>query len=137
MHFVFNSYSKESKDFGDAHSLVTHTYHSLKVGLRTEHLGLHKALCFLMGWNWLVSPDNSRLYQSRPVAEAKALKEDLILWPPIVIIHNCSIGIKVSTHESKVVANEGMEERLRGLSIYQNLWLQFILLNFGIQFKYG
>lgn len=134
---MFNSYSKESKDFGDAHSLVTHTYHSLKVGLRTEHLGLHKALCFLMGWNWLVSPDNSRLYQSRPVAEAKALKEDLILWPPIVIIHNCSIGIKVSTHESKVVANEGMEERLRGLSIYQNLWLQFILLNFGIQFKYG
>ncbi|XP_073099225.1 uncharacterized protein [Elaeis guineensis] len=111
---VCRSYLKESKEFGDAHSLVTHTYHSLKVGLRTEHLGLHKALCFLMGWNWLVAPDNSRLYQSRPVAEAKALKEDLILWPPIVIIHNSSIGIKVSTYEPKVLANEGMEERLRG-----------------------
>ncbi|KAG1369640.1 putative protein SUPPRESSOR OF GENE SILENCING 3 [Cocos nucifera] len=113
VHKAFLNYSKESKEFGDVHSLVTHTYHSLKVGLRTEHLGLHKALCFLMGWNWLVAPDNSRLYQSRPVAEAKALKEDLILWPPIVIIHNSSIGIKVSSHEPKVVANEGMEERLQ------------------------
>lgn len=110
---VCRSYLTESKEFGDTHRLVTHAYHSLKAGLRTEHLGLHKALCFLMGWNWLVAPDNSRLYQSRPVAEAKALKEDLILWPPIVIIHKSSIGIKVNTHEPKAMTNEGIEERLK------------------------
>ncbi|URE48661.1 hypothetical protein MUK42_14704 [Musa troglodytarum] len=39
---------------------------------------LPKALCLLMGWDWFVPLDNSR------AAEAKALNEDLILWPPLL-----------------------------------------------------
>ncbi|CAL9054969.1 unnamed protein product [Musa banksii] len=102
-----------SKEFVDTHSLVSHLYHSGKVGLKTEHLGLHKALCLLVDWNWLVAPDNSRVYQSGATAEAKALKEDLILWPPVVIIHNSSVEKKVSNSQQKVLSTEGVQEILR------------------------
>ncbi|ONK57399.1 uncharacterized protein A4U43_C09F120 [Asparagus officinalis] len=44
-----------SKEFSDVHSLLIHSYQTRKVGLRTEHLGFHKALCVLNGWNWLGS----------------------------------------------------------------------------------
>lgn len=95
--------------------MLAHTYHARKGGLRTDHLGLHKALCVLMGWNWHVAPDTSRAYESSSaVVEAKALRDDLILWPPLVIIHNSSIGIKVSADKAKIVTTEQMEELLRG-----------------------
>ncbi|XP_058088083.1 uncharacterized protein LOC131235023 [Magnolia sinica] len=101
-----------SKEFGDTHSLVTHAFNSLKVGLRTDHLGLHKAICVMMGWNSLIAPDTGKAYQSMPIAEASALKVDLILWPPLVIIHNSSIG-KKNNDTPVVVTNERMEEILR------------------------
>lgn len=103
-----------SKEFVDTHSLVTHAFNSSKVGLRTDHLGFHKALCVMMGWNSLMTPDNARAYQSLPSAEASVLKEDLILWPPLVVIHNSSIG-KKNAIERVVVTNERMAEILRGL----------------------
>ncbi|XP_072951287.1 uncharacterized protein [Typha angustifolia] len=106
-----------SKEFTDIHSLITHSYHSRKVGVKTDHLGLHKALCVLMGWNWLVAPDNSKAYQSSPVAEANFLKEDLILWPPLVILHNSSIEKKVTKNEARIVTNEGIEEILTDIGI--------------------
>ncbi|XP_020107633.1 uncharacterized protein LOC109723606 [Ananas comosus] len=107
-----------SKDFSDTHSLLAHTYHARKGGLRTDHLGLHKALCVLMGWNWRVAPDTSRAYESSSaVVEAKALRDDLILWPPLVIIHNSSIGIKVSADKAKIVTTEQMEELLREIGV--------------------
>ncbi|KAJ8476512.1 hypothetical protein OPV22_020239 [Ensete ventricosum] len=102
-----------SKEFVDTHSLVSHLYHSGKVGLKTEHLGLHKALCLLVEWNWLVAPDNSRVYQTGATAEAKAMKEDLILWPPVVIVHNSSAEKKVSSSQQKVLSTEGIQEILR------------------------
>lgn len=102
-----------SKHFVDTHSLVTHSYNSLKTGLRTEHLGLHKALCVLMDWNWLMPPDTGKTYQSTPVAEAEDLKADLILWPPVVIVHNSSIRDKNDGSGAKVVTVEGMEDILR------------------------
>ncbi|XXG88162.1 hypothetical protein AAC387_Pa12g0408 [Persea americana] len=101
-----------SKEFVDTHSLVTHAFNSSKVGLKTDHLGLHKALCVMMGWNSLMAPDNARAYQSIPAAEASALKEDLILWPPLIVIHNSSIG-KKNAGEQVVITNERMEEILR------------------------
>lgn len=100
----------------DTHSLVTHAFNSSKVGLKTDHLGLHKALCVMMGWNSLMAPDNARAYQSIPAAEASALKEDLILWPPLIVIHNSSIG-KKNAGEQVVITNERMEEILRGLQL--------------------
>ncbi|KAL5974588.1 hypothetical protein ACLOJK_031258 [Asimina triloba] len=108
----FHTWNRLSKQFVDTHSLVAHAFNSLKVGLRTDHLGLHKAICVMMGWNCLIAPDTGKAYQSVPVAEASALKEDLILWPPLVIIHNSSIGEK-DNDARVVVSNERMEEILR------------------------
>ncbi|KAG6477628.1 uncharacterized protein LOC122022604 [Zingiber officinale] len=104
-----------SEKFPDTHSLVSHFYHSGKVGLKTEHLGLHKALCLLMGWNWLVAPDQARTYQSAAAPEAKNLKEDLILWPPVVIFHNNSTGKKTLNNKNTVLSTEGIQEILREL----------------------
>eukprot|EP01018_Ginkgo_biloba_P016937 Gb_40983 [translate_table: standard] len=106
--------SRFSKDFVDTHSLVMHAFNSQKVGLRAEHLGLHKALCVLMGWNHAPPPDNARAYQSLPSPEATAMKEDLILWPPLVIIHNGSIGKKKDGCQ-EVISNVEVDEILRGL----------------------
>lgn len=118
--FTFNNFplfafsSSTTEKFLDTHSLVSHLYHSGKVGLKTEHLGLHKALCLLMGWNWLVAPDQARTYQSAAAPEAKNLKEDLILWPPVVIFHNNSTEKKIRNNKNNVLSMEGIQEILRG-----------------------
>ncbi|KAK8963097.1 hypothetical protein KSP40_PGU018983 [Platanthera guangdongensis] len=104
-----------SKEFADIKNLVMHTYHSLKVGLKTEHLGFHKSLCVLFGWNWRVPPDASMAYQSMPVTEAEAIREDLILWPPLVIIHNNSSTGSGSNNDAKDVTVEGLEKILRDM----------------------
>jgi len=89
-----------------------HTFNSRKVGLRAEHLGLHKALCVLMGWNHVVPPDNAKVYQSLP--DARAMKEDLILWPPLVIVHNANGEMKKDGSEH-VISNLDMDEILQGV----------------------
>ena len=77
----------------DTQRLVTHAFMSHKTGLRAKHLGLHKAICVLMGWDTVVPQDTvTWVPQVLPQAEALAQKEDLILWPPIVIIHNISMS---------------------------------------------
>ncbi|KAL6341733.1 hypothetical protein AAG906_037977 [Vitis piasezkii] len=81
-----------SKEFMNTIGLVMHTIMSPKVGLRVQHLGLFKALCLLMGWNSEVTPNKPWVHQVLPAAESLALKEDLIIWPPVVIVHNSSIG---------------------------------------------
>ncbi|KAI6693221.1 hypothetical protein NL676_020931 [Syzygium grande] len=81
-----------SKEFQDVHGLIMHTYNSENANLCVDHLGLHKALCALMGWNYAKPPDNSKAYQSLPAEEAAANLEDLIMWPPMVIIHNTITG---------------------------------------------
>ncbi|KAG9443855.1 hypothetical protein H6P81_015195 [Aristolochia fimbriata] len=95
-----------SRAFNDTHGLVTHAFNSLK-GLRTEHFGLHKALCVMLGWDSSIAPDLSKQYQSMPAAEAALQREDLILWPPVVVIHTSSI--------QEILANERMEEMLGGM----------------------
>lgn len=91
-----------------------HTFNSQKVGLRAEHLGLHKALCVLMGWNHVVPPDNAKVYQLLPSPDARAMKEDLILWPPLVIVHNANSEMKKYGSEH-VISNLDMDEILEGL----------------------
>lgn len=95
-------------------SLVRHAFMSHKVGLRAQHLGLQKAICVLMGWNTFVPHDMiTWVPEVLPDAEAMAQKEDLILWPPIVIIRNISMS-NSNPKEQKVIPIEGVEAFLRG-----------------------
>ncbi|KAI3992369.1 hypothetical protein MKX01_030090 [Papaver californicum] len=103
-----------SKDFADTQSLVRHAFTSLKVGLRADHLGLHKALCVLMGWKSSEVPDDRWSLQVLPDAQALSLKEDLVLWPPQVIIHNSSI-LNENPDERKVIKIEEMEGILKDM----------------------
>jgi hypothetical protein len=109
-----------SKEFMDTKRLVNHAHMSHKVGLRAQHLGLQKAICVLLGWScvvpsdWLTwSPD----IISAP--EALAQKEDLMIWPPAILIHNTSFP---DHHGPQPRSNNGtieaLEEflRVKGLS---------------------
>ncbi|THG16248.1 hypothetical protein TEA_027971 [Camellia sinensis var. sinensis] len=101
-----------SKDFPDMHNLIMHTYNSDTADLLVDHLGLHKALCVLMGWNYLKSPDNSKAYQSLSSNEASANQDDLIIWPPVVIIHNTNTG-KGRDGRKEGLGNKEMDNKLR------------------------
>lgn len=98
----------------DTQRLVTHAFMSHKVGLRALHLGLHKAICILMGWNTFVPCDmKTWVPDVLPGAEAWAQKEDLMIWPPLVIIHNISMS-NADPEQQKVIPIEGVESFLRG-----------------------
>ncbi|KAH7316053.1 hypothetical protein KP509_21G076600 [Ceratopteris richardii] len=81
---------RSSKPFVDTHSLIMHTFQSQKKGLRADHLGLCKAICSIMGWSHNIDPAGGKSYQDCSPEEAKSNKEDLILWPPAVIVHSTS-----------------------------------------------
>lgn len=83
---------RHSKDFVDTHCLAMHAYYSQEADRLAEHKALYKALCVLMGWNQDMPPDNARSYQSLGLIEARDKQEDLILWPPLIIVHNTCIG---------------------------------------------
>ncbi|XWS52843.1 hypothetical protein CRYUN_Cryun11dG0107100 [Craigia yunnanensis] len=82
----------KSKEFVNTLSLVTHAFTSRIVGHRVDHLGLHKALCLLMGWNSMAASNGLWALKTLPDAEALAMKEDLVVWPPTVILHNSTIA---------------------------------------------
>ncbi|XVF75722.1 hypothetical protein PTKIN_Ptkin13bG0209600 [Pterospermum kingtungense] len=103
-----------SKEFMDTQRLVRHAFMSHKVGLRSQHLGLHKAICVLLGWNSIAPPDTiTWVPEVLPEAEAFAQKGDLVLWPPIVVIHNITMANN-NPQEQKVVPIEGVQAFLRG-----------------------
>lgn len=128
---------RSSKDFSDMHGLITHTYYSDNSDLRVDHLGLHKALCVLMGWNYSKPPDNSKAYRFLPANEAASKQEDLIMWPPVVIVHNTITG-KGKDGRMEGLGNKAMDSKLRGimcpviLHYYQCLvwWLVICLGDF-------
>lgn len=98
----------------DTQRLVTHAYMSHKVGLRAKHLGLLRAICVMLGWDTVVPQDTVTFVpQVLPNAEALAQKEDLILWPPVVIIHNASMS-NDNPRKWKVVSMEAIEAFVRG-----------------------
>ncbi|CAL1367089.1 unnamed protein product [Linum trigynum] len=106
----------DSKDFVDTLSLAQHASTSSKVGSRSEHLGFHKALCLMMGWKWNVDEvlkNGPWVRQKLPNAEALSLKEDLILWPPVVVIHNGSISNE-NPNRRIIVSIEELRSVLRG-----------------------
>lgn len=108
--------SRFSKPFVDTHSLVMHTHMSKKRGLRAEHLGLCKAICTVMSWSSDIDPTNGKAYQQMPSEEAKANKEDLILWPPAVVIHNAAAG-KINDGQQEGVSNSAVKELLKDLGL--------------------
>lgn len=87
---------------------------SKKFGLRARHLGLHKAICVLLGWNAEVGSDVITFApQVISSSEALAQKEDLILWPPAVIIHSISVSASRPGGQN-VFTKEAVEDFLRG-----------------------
>ncbi|CAK7327053.1 unnamed protein product [Dovyalis caffra] len=108
-----------SKDFPDMHALIMHTYSSDNADVHVDHLGLHKALCVLMGWNYSKPPDNSKAYQFLPADEAGANQDDLIMWPPVVIIHNTVTG-KSKDGRVEGLGNRAMDSKMRDYQLYPN-----------------
>lgn len=103
-----------SKEFKATQGLATHCFMSKKFGLRAQHLGLHKAICVLLGWSTVVGADVITFTpQAISSSEALTQKEDLILWPPIVIIHSISMSASHPKGQ-KVFTEEAMEHFLRG-----------------------
>ncbi|KAI5580197.1 hypothetical protein BDE02_08G139000 [Populus trichocarpa] len=105
---------RSSKDFPDMHALIMHTYSSDNADVRVDHLGLHKALCILMRWNYSMPPDNSKAYQFLPADEAGANQDDLIMWPPMMIIHNTITG-KSKDGRMEGLGNRAMDSKMRDL----------------------
>lgn len=69
------------------HALSCH-----KIGSKCQHLGFHKALCALMGWRCAEVLNKSWVCERLTDAETSALKDDLIIWPPVVVVHNITIS---------------------------------------------
>ncbi|KAM5569392.1 hypothetical protein ABKV19_016758 [Rosa sericea] len=105
---------RSAKDFPDMHSLIMHSYNTDSADIRVDHLGLHKALCVLMGWNYSKPPDNSKAYQFLSADEAAANQDDLIMWPPMVIIHNTLTG-KSKDGRMEGLGNKAMDSYIRDL----------------------
>ncbi|GER39200.1 DNA-directed RNA polymerase subunit beta [Striga asiatica] len=105
---------KSSRDFADTHSLVMHAYSSENSDMLVDHLAFHKALCILMGWNYTMPPDNSRAYQNLSPERAQVNQDDLIMWPPSVLIHNTIWG-KGRDGRMEGIGNKGMDSFLREL----------------------
>ncbi|KAJ6828240.1 uncharacterized protein M6B38_363675 [Iris pallida] len=105
---------RTSRAFTNVHDLILHAYTSPNSELRLDHLGLHKALCVLMGWDYTLTPDTSKAYQSLSASAAVANREDLIVWPPTVIIHNTNTG-KKKDGRMDGLNNKDMETELKEL----------------------
>lgn len=112
---------RSGKDFPDMHALIMHTYNSDNADLRVDHLGLHKALCVLMGWNHSKPPDSSKAYQFLSADEAEANQDDLIMWPPLVIIHNTNSG-KSRDGRMEGLGNKIMDSKIRGIKCLSILY---------------
>nr|BAF37796.1 hypothetical protein [Ipomoea trifida] len=105
---------RDSEEFGDVESLVMHALTSSKAGVRSQHFGFHKALCLLMGWKSAEAPNSAWVHKVLPEDETLALKEDLIIWPPVVVIHNITIT-NTNPDERVVVSVEELETKLRDM----------------------
>lgn len=114
---MFTSYNSVARKFLDLDALLSHAYDTCKAGLKTKHLGFHKALCVLMGWNWHVAPDTSKSHHSIPSEEVNAMRGDLMLWPPVVVIHNSSTGHEAKDTDAKIVSIEEIEGVLADIGV--------------------
>ncbi|KAL4292700.1 hypothetical protein HN51_043051 [Arachis hypogaea] len=104
----------KSKEFANTHSLAMHAFNSTKARHRSEHLGFHKALCVLLGWRDTPASDGLWVWQALPASEASNLKNDLIIWPPVVLIHNSSVA-NSNPDKRVIISIEGLEAILKGM----------------------
>jgi hypothetical protein len=81
-----------------------------------------------MGWDYSKPPDNSKAYQFLSADEAAANQDDLIMWPPMVIIHNTVTG-KSKDGRMEGLGNKAMDSYIRGIIS------SFILCHFFMQFS--
>lgn len=109
-----------SKEFMDTQRLAMHAFMSRKVGLRAQHLALHKTICYMLGWNGVLPQETIRWFpEPLSTNESLAQKEDLIIWPPVVIVHNISIHNNDSNGSGKgptTIEDLGQFLRGKGLS---------------------
>ncbi|KAK2643571.1 hypothetical protein Ddye_025334 [Dipteronia dyeriana] len=103
-----------SKEFVDTLSLLQHAFMCKGAGLRAEHLGFHRALCVLIGWSYEATPNGFWVRQTLSNAEALAVKEDLIIWPPVVFVHNSSI-VNANPDERTIVSIEKLKAIIKGM----------------------
>lgn len=101
------------RDFKDTRSLAKHAYSCVKIDLRAQHLGLYKALCVLMGWNNFVAPENPTNIVQLSESEHSDMKDDLIIWPPVVIVHNSSVW-NTDLWKQKIITVSKLESILEG-----------------------
>lgn len=97
-----------SKEFGNTVALVMHAVMSKNVGCRVEHLGFHKALCVLLGWDSAPATNGPWAWKTLPPSQASSLREDLIIWPPVVVIHNSSIA-NASSGDRVIISIEDLQ----------------------------
>ncbi|KAI3816865.1 hypothetical protein L1987_10649 [Smallanthus sonchifolius] len=106
-----------SKEFLDTQRLAMHAFMSRKGGLRAQHLGLLKAICVMLGWSSIIPADTPRWFpETLSTTEALTQKEDLIIWPPVVIVHNISILNNNSNGEGPTTV-EALGQFLRGVGL--------------------
>ncbi|KZV17089.1 hypothetical protein F511_24107 [Dorcoceras hygrometricum] len=114
------------------HSLIMHAYNLDTAESIVDHLAFHKALCVLMGWNYLIPPDHSKAYQKLSSDDAEANQDDLIMWPPSVLIHNTVTG-KGRDGRLEGLGNKVMDSILRASTRF--LFPHEPLMNLPIQFE--
>ncbi|KAH6793611.1 hypothetical protein C2S52_004088 [Perilla frutescens var. hirtella] len=103
-----------SEEFVGTVGLAMHAFASKTVGLRSQHLGLHEALCALMGWKITKHPSSEWHCEVMTDSEAQVLKEDLIIWPPVVVVHNSTID-SMSPGDRVIISNEKLDTKLRDM----------------------
>lgn len=69
-----------------------------------------------MGWSSEASTNGLWIPRKLPLVEVLALKDDLIIWPPVLIIHNSSIAID-NTSERVTISCEELEAVIRGKNL--------------------
>ncbi|XP_010686070.2 uncharacterized protein LOC104900356 [Beta vulgaris subsp. vulgaris] len=106
-----------SKEFLQTKDVATHAFTSLKIGLRAQHLGFHRALCVLMGWDTSVASNDRWICKSLPDVQAWAMKDDIIVWPPVVIIHNGSPRDLNNSNEQVKISIEQLEDTLKDMGL--------------------
>lgn len=105
-----------SKEFIQTKDVAMHAFTSLKVGFRAAHLGFHRALCALMGWDPTIVSYGRWISKSLSDVEAWAIKEDIIVWPPVVIIHIGSARDFYDNEQVKIPI-EQLENILRDMGL--------------------
>lgn len=80
-----------------------------------------------MGWSSEAAPNGLWIRRILPLVEVLALKEDLIIWPPVLIIHNSSIAVD-NLSERLAISCEELEVVIRGKPLCLAYFADYIIL---------